>query len=50
MSAKQNLIDLPWSCYGLGARGEYVFGKVAPVTGADAYTKAYYKLCIDLSG
>ena len=28
--------NLPWSCNRLGARAEYIFSKVAPVTGADA--------------
>ena len=27
---------LPWTCNRLGARGEYMFGETAPVTGADA--------------
>ena len=36
--------DLPWSCNRLGARGEYIFGKVAPVTGADANNSGDFEL------
>ena len=36
--------DLPWSCNRLGARGEYIFGKVAPVTGADANNAGDFEL------
>jgi glutamate-1-semialdehyde 2,1-aminomutase len=36
--------DLPWSVNRLGARGEYMFGKVAPVTGADANNAGDFEL------
>ena len=36
--------DLPWTCNRLGARGEYMFGKVAPVTGADANNAGVFEL------
>jgi glutamate-1-semialdehyde 2,1-aminomutase len=36
--------DLPWSVNRLGARGEYIFGKVAPVTGADANNAGDFEL------
>ena len=36
--------DLPWTCNRLGARGEYMFGKVAPVTGADANNAGDFEL------
>jgi glutamate-1-semialdehyde 2,1-aminomutase len=36
--------DLPWTCNRLGARGEYMFGKTAPVTGADANKAADFEL------
>jgi glutamate-1-semialdehyde 2,1-aminomutase len=36
--------DLPWSCNRLGARGEYIFGKVAPITGADANNAGDFEL------
>ena len=36
--------DLPWSCNRLGARSEYIFGKVAPVTGADANNSGDFEL------
>ena len=36
--------DLPWSCNRLGARAEYIFGKVAPVTGADANNAGDFEL------
>jgi glutamate-1-semialdehyde 2,1-aminomutase len=36
--------DLPWSCNRLGARGEYIFGKTAPVTGADANNAGDFEL------
>jgi glutamate-1-semialdehyde 2,1-aminomutase len=36
--------DLPWTCNRLGARGEYMFGKVAPVTGADANNAEDFEL------
>jgi glutamate-1-semialdehyde 2,1-aminomutase len=35
---------LPWTCNRLGARGEYMFGKVAPVTGADANNAGDFEL------
>ncbi len=28
--------ELPWTCNRLGARGEYMFAKTPPVTGAEA--------------
>ena len=36
--------DLPWTVNRLGARGEYMFGKVAPVTGADANNAGDFEL------
>jgi glutamate-1-semialdehyde 2,1-aminomutase len=36
--------DLPWTCNRLGARGEYMFGKVAQVTGADANNAGDFEL------
>ena len=36
--------DLPWTCNRLGARGEYMFGKSAPVTGADANKAGDFEL------
>jgi len=36
--------DLPWSCNRLGARGEYIFGKTAPKTGADANNAGDFEL------
>jgi glutamate-1-semialdehyde 2,1-aminomutase len=36
--------DLPWTCNRLGARGEYMFGQVAPVTGADANNAGDFEL------
>ena len=36
--------DLPWTCNRLGARGEYMFGKTAPVTGADAHNAGDFEL------
>ncbi len=36
--------DLPWSCNRLGARAEYIFSKVAPVTGADANNAGDFEL------
>jgi glutamate-1-semialdehyde 2,1-aminomutase len=36
--------DLPWTVNRLGARGEYMFGKVAPVTGADANSAGDFEL------
>ena len=36
--------DLPWSCNRLGARAEYIFGKVAPVTGVDANNAGDFEL------
>jgi len=36
--------DLPWTCNRLGARGEYMFGKRAPVTGADANDAGDFEL------
>jgi glutamate-1-semialdehyde 2,1-aminomutase len=36
--------ELPWSCNRLGARAEYIFGKVAPVTGADANNAGDFEL------
>jgi glutamate-1-semialdehyde 2,1-aminomutase len=36
--------DLPWSVNRLGARGEYIFGKLAPVTGADANNAGDFEL------
>ena len=36
--------DLPWSCNRLGARGEYIFGRVAPITGADANNAGDFEL------
>jgi len=36
--------DLPWTCNRLGARGEYMFSKSAPVTGADANKAADFEL------
>ena len=36
--------DLPWTCNRLGARGEYMFGKTAPITGADANNAADFEL------
>ena len=36
--------DLPWTCNRLGARGEYMFGKTAPVTGADANKAGDFEL------
>ena len=36
--------NLPWTCNRLGARGEYMFGKSAPVTGADANNAGDFEL------
>ena len=36
--------DLPWTCNRLGARGEYMFGKTAPITGADANNAGDFEL------
>jgi glutamate-1-semialdehyde 2,1-aminomutase len=36
--------DLPWTVNRLGARGEYMFGKIAPVTGADANNAGDFEL------
>ena len=36
--------DLPWTVNRLGARGEYMFGKVPPVTGADANSAGDFEL------
>jgi glutamate-1-semialdehyde 2,1-aminomutase len=36
--------DLPWTCNRLGARGEYMFGKTAPITGADANDAGDFEL------
>ena len=36
--------DLPWTCNRLGARGEYMFGKTAPITGADANKAGDFEL------
>ena len=36
--------DLPWICNRLGARGEYMFGKTAPITGADANNAGDFEL------
>ena len=36
--------DLPWTCNRLGARGEYMFGKTAPITGADANNAGNFEL------
>jgi len=36
--------DLPWSCNRLGARAEYIFSKIAPVTGADANNAGDFEL------
>jgi glutamate-1-semialdehyde 2,1-aminomutase len=36
--------DLPWSCNRLGARAEYIFGQIAPVTGADANNSGDFEL------
>ena len=36
--------DLPWTCNRLGARGEYMFGKSAPVTGSDANNAGDFEL------
>ena len=36
--------ELPWTCNRLGARGEYMFGKTAPVTGADANNAGDFEL------
>ncbi len=36
--------DLPWTCNRLGARGEYMFGTTAPVTGADAHNAGDFEL------
>jgi len=36
--------DLPWTCNRLGARGEYMFSKTAPVTGADANNTGDFEL------
>jgi glutamate-1-semialdehyde 2,1-aminomutase len=36
--------DLPWTCNRLGARGEYMFGKSAPITGADANNAGDFEL------
>jgi glutamate-1-semialdehyde 2,1-aminomutase len=35
---------LPWTCNRLGARGEYMFGETAPVTGADANNAGDFEL------
>ena len=37
-------IKLPWTCNRLGARGEYMFGETAPVTGADANNAGDFEL------
>ena len=34
----------PWTCNRLGARGEYMFGETAPVTGADANNAGDFEL------
>ena len=44
VDAAINEFDLPWSCNRLGARAEYIFGKVAPVTGADANNAGDFEL------
>jgi len=36
--------DLPWTCNRLGARGEYMFGNTAPITGADANNAGDFEL------
>ena len=36
--------DLPWTCNRLGARGEYMFGITAPITGADANNAGDFEL------
>ena len=36
--------NLPWTCNRLGARGEYMFGKTAPITGADANNAGDFEL------
>ncbi len=36
--------DLPWTVNRLGARGEYMFGKTAPITGADANNASDFEL------
>ena len=36
--------DLPWTCNRLGARGEYMFAKTAPITGADANNAGDFEL------
>ena len=36
--------DLQWTCNRLGARGEYMFGKTAPITGADANSAGDFEL------
>ena len=42
--------DLPSTCNRLGARGEYMFGKSAPVIWADvdAHTLAFRAMCAEL--
>ena len=35
---------LQWTCNRLGARGEYMFGKTAPITGADANSAGDFEL------
>ena len=36
--------DLPWTVNRLGARGEYMFSKFAPITGADAHNAGDFEL------
>lgn len=36
--------NLPWTCNRLGARGEYMFSKTAPVTGRDAAAAGDFEL------
>ena len=44
VDAAINEFDLPWTCTRLGARGEYMFGKTAPITGADANNAGDFEL------
>ena len=44
VDAAINEFDLPWTCNRLGARGEYMFGKTAPITGADANNAGDFEL------
>ena len=37
-------VDLPWTVNRLGARGEYMFAKLAPVTGAEANNAGDFEL------